>query len=92
MTSRLEVLEDRTLLRFTPIAQPTAAYLAATTNIPIPTPEGTVVSSITDGTETVSISPNMTTHQTVAIEWNSPPATESSYPQLSLQHLPPGVR
>jgi len=82
MTSHLEVLEDRTLLSFTPIATPTPAYVAATTLIPIPTPDGTVVSSITstDGLETVSISPSMTTHQTLSLEWNFPPAVETATP------------
>src|SRR5260370_31104825 len=53
----LERLEERTLLSFTPIAQPTAAYVAATTNMSASIPaDGTTLTTLTDGTETVTLS------------------------------------
>ena len=78
---QLEDLEDRTLLSFTPISQPTAAYMAATTNMSGSIPaDGTSITSLSDGTETVSFSSSVIA-QTVPggwSTWNSPPATESA--------------
>jgi hypothetical protein len=88
--SVVERLEERTLLSFTVIPQPNAAYLAATTGIPIPTPDFTPVSSITDGTETVSISPTMQTFQTLPGGWNLPPATQSAFPNTLFNTTPGG--
>src|SRR5271157_811398 len=90
MTSRLEVLEERTLLSFAGILTPTPAYLAETTLIPIPTPNGTNVSSITRGLETVSISPTMTTYQTLPGEWNTSPPAETANPNTLYNDNPGG--
>jgi hypothetical protein len=69
---------------FTPISQPDASYLSSTTKIDITDPDYTVLSSITDGTLTVSFSPSVEA-RTVSgswATWGSPPDTESSTPRI----------
>ena len=79
------MLEDRTLLSFLPIAQPDVAYQSSTNKIAIPGPDFTPLTSITDGTETVSFSQTLQTFQTVTGDWGSPPNTESSTPNELFQ-------
>ncbi len=81
----LERLEERALLSFAPIPQPDAAYLAATTNIPITIADGTTTTSLADATETVTFSQAMTAATVPAggwTTWGAPPATESSTPRV----------
>ncbi len=93
--SSVETLEDRTLLNFTPIAQPGndlpdgTVYTAGTTNMKASFPkDGTYVNGISDGTETVSFSDTLeadTVPSTFSRDfpnWNSPPATESDTPRI----------
>ena len=88
LTSRLEVLEERTLLSFTPIAQPTTAYTTVTNLIPINTPggDGTQFNFITDHTLTANLSTTMYSFQIPTpqapspSEWNVPPAVENATP------------
>ncbi len=81
----LESLEERTLLSFTPIPQPTAAYVNTTTNMSASIPgNGTSINNLADGTQTVHFS-HAVIAQTVPIgwsTWNSPPATESATPRV----------
>src|SRR5262245_35013938 len=77
---RLEALEPRTLLSFTPISLPDSTYTGSTTKIEITTPDGSTTTSITDGTETVTFSQTMTA-ATIGngwSNWGDPPNTESS--------------
>ena len=94
----VEMLEDRTLLSFTPIAQPGdtlpggTVYTAGTTNMSSVFPaDFTRVNSIADSAETVSFSDTPplvaltvpTTSRNFGIDnWNSPPATESDTPRI----------
>ena len=87
----LEGLEARTLLSFTPIAQPGdtlpngTVYTAGTTNLAGDIPaDGDTLTTLSDGIETITFSDTMTAG-TVPIAfstWNSPPATESSTPRI----------
>ncbi len=80
----LERLEERTLMAFTPVATPTAAYTSGTTLIPITGPDTVVISSVSDASETVNFSQPMTT-ATVPLTyatWNTPPAVESATPRV----------
>src|SRR5262249_3971867 len=77
------LLEDRTLLAFTPISQPTAAYVANTTLIPITGADRSTTTFVTDGTESVFFATTMTRATVPAGGWNnwgSPPDTESNSP------------
>lgn len=74
---------------FTPIAQPTLAYTSSTTLIDLGyIAEGaTGITSVTDGIQTVSFDAEMT-KTTVGVDWatwNSPPAVESSTPEVLFQ-------
>ena len=55
----LECLESRLLLTFTPIAQPTTAYLSETTKIPIPATvaDGTTVTALVSSDRTMAVLP-----------------------------------
>ncbi len=79
---QLENLEDRTLLSFTVISQPTTAYVATTTNMSGSIPaDGTSITSLSDGTETVNFSSTVTA-QTVPVgwsTWNSPPSNRKRH-------------
>jgi parallel beta-helix repeat protein len=83
----LERLEERTLLSFTPIAQPVAGYTAGTTNLTgaFPTP-GSTTSSITDGTEILNFSSPLTAEQVpfgpFSPTWGVPPNVESATPRI----------
>ena len=89
---RLEGLEARTLLSFTPIAQPGdtlpngVVYTAGTTNMASSIPaDGTSTTSLSDGTETVSFSQTMTAATVPGggfNNWGSPPNTESNTPRV----------
>src|SRR5271157_3570941 len=97
MTSRLEVLEERTLLSFTPIAQPVdtlpngTVYTAGTSLIAITTADGLNLTpdSVTDGTETVSFNQPMTAATSPASSWfavwGTPPAVESANTKLAFE-------
>jgi len=82
----LESLEARTLLSFTPIAQPNAAYVAETTNLKGAIPaDGTSITSLSDGSETVTFSSSVVAATVPSggwSTWNSPPATESAIPRV----------
>jgi len=80
----MEVLEDRRLLAFSVINQPTAAYESSTTNIPIAVSDGTNVNSLADAKETVSFDTTMTaaTVPTTWGTWGSPPNTETATPRV----------
>ena len=90
----LEKLEDRTLLSFTPIAQPGdnlpngTVYTAGTTNLASDIPaDGTTTTSLTDGIETVSFSQTMTAATVPGggfSNWGSPPNTETNTPRVLL--------
>jgi hypothetical protein len=74
---------------FTPIAVPDAAYTSSTSLINLGyIPEGTTaIASVTDGTQTVGFDVDMT-KTTVGVDWatwNSPPAVESSTPDVLYQ-------
>ena len=69
---------------FIAISQPTAAYTSSTTNIPITDPDNTNITSLSDGTMTLSFSSQVQT-RTVPNSWStwgSPPFTESNTPRL----------
>ena len=88
----MERLEERTLLSFTPIAQPAdtlpngVVYTAGTTNLASGIPaNGTTTTSLTDGIETVSFSETMTAATAPGggwSNWGSPPNTESNTPRV----------
>jgi hypothetical protein len=88
----LEKLEDRTLLSFTPIAQPGNTlpngnvYTAGTTNLASSIPaDGTTTTSLTDNIETINFSQTMTAATVPAggfNNWGSPPNTESNTPRV----------
>ena len=70
---------------FTVIAQPTASYISSTTLIDISSvPDFTVLSSITDGIQTVGFSSSVVkaTVGSTWTTWGSPPATKSSTPSV----------
>lgn len=72
---------------FTPIAQPNTAYTSSTTLVDLASiTDGTTVNSLVSGTETISLSTNLT-KWTVPVPlgysfWGSPPFTESSTPPV----------
>jgi hypothetical protein len=69
---------------FIPIAQPDAAYLAATTLIPITDDDGVPVTSLTDGFQTITIdsTPIAATVPTTWDTWSSPPDSETATPRV----------
>lgn len=74
---------------FTPIAVPDAAYTSSTSLIGLAyIPEGTTaITSVTDGTQTIGFDVELT-KTTVGVDWatwNSPPAVESSTPDVLYQ-------
>ncbi len=83
--ARLERLEERIVMTLTPIAQPTAAYVAANALMPITVSDGTVMTSVSNAGETVNFSPSLTaaTVPTTWSTWNSPPSTESNTPRVA---------
>ncbi len=70
--------------QFTPIAQPDVSYLAATTLLPISDPDFSAVSSLTDGTVTVSFDTSLValTVPTTWASWGAPPDTASTTPRV----------
>lgn len=77
--------------QLTQISQPTTTYTSTTTLVPITVADGTVVTSITNGAETIglgSIAPNTSFFTARSIpsggwtSWGSPPNTESSTPRV----------
>jgi hypothetical protein len=70
--------------QFTPIAQPDAAYLGATSALPVSDPDFTAVSSVTDGTVTASFDVDLAalTVPGTWASWGSPPATQSATPRV----------
>lgn len=68
---------------FIPIAQPDAAYLAATTLIPITVADDEIVTSLSDGFQTITIDPTLAkTVPTTWLEWGSPPNAETATPRV----------
>jgi hypothetical protein len=63
---------------------PTPAYLSRTAKIPITQPDDSIVSSITDGVQTVTFTdPTIAkTVDTSWFTWGSPPDTESDFPRV----------
>jgi PEP-CTERM motif len=72
------------LADFVPITQPDAAYLSATTLLPVSAPDFDVVSSLSDATETVTFDVDLValTVPTSWTSWGSPPSTESAIPRV----------
>lgn len=70
--------------QFTPIAQPNASYLADTTLLPVSDPDFSAVSSLTDGTLTVSFDVAMVVLSVPSTwgSWGSPPDTEGTTPRV----------
>lgn len=71
--------------QFTPISTPDAAYTSGTVAIPITAVNGTSLTSVTDGTMTMTLSTAMTAHTVPGggwSTWNTPPATESATPRV----------
>ncbi len=67
------------------IFNPDVAYTSSTSKVLIPGPEGTIFSSMTDGTLTISIS-SAATHLVVPStysNWSSPPNSESATPDVA---------
>jgi hypothetical protein len=69
---------------FNPISSPTAAYTSSTSLIPITQPDFANVTSLTNGSQTVTFSSAM---QALTVPnswatWNSPPNTETSTPRV----------
>jgi len=68
------------------IVQPTAAYIAETTLIPITDPDGTLVPSLTDGTQTLTFTPGTFFAETAGTvgwsTWSSPPFAENPFPRV----------
>jgi hypothetical protein len=82
---RMEILEDRILLSFTAIAAPTLAYTSTTFNMAASIPaNGTTLTTLADGTETLTFSGTLTAGTVPATwtTWNTPPAVESSTPRI----------
>lgn len=82
----LATLAPATQAAFTPIGQPDASYTSSTNLISLSyIPEGTTpITSVTDGTQTVSFDVDMTKTM-VGVDWatwNTPLAVESSTPQV----------
>ncbi len=81
----MESLEERTLLSFTIIPQPTAAYEAATTNMSGSIPADlTTTTTLSDGVETVTFDQTVTAATVPGTfnNWGSPPNTESATPRI----------
>jgi hypothetical protein len=69
---------------FVAIGSPIAPYLSTTTLVPFTSPDNTVVSSTTNGTQTLSYSAPLTEF-TVPVTWNTwntPPNVETSTPRV----------
>src|SRR4051794_12367939 len=69
---------------FIPIVTPNVAYTTGTSLVPFTDPDNTVVSSTTDGTQTLSYSMPLTEYSVPAtwFVWNSPPLVETSTPRV----------
>ena len=75
---------ERAAAVFTPIAQPGATYVAGTSVLPITASDFDVVSSLTNGTDTVSFDVTMValTVPTTWSSWGSAPDTEGATPRV----------
>lgn len=70
---------------FFPILMPDPTYLGSTSLIPITAPNGSSVSSITDGTQTVTIHATSVAHTVPAggwATWDAPPFAETATPRV----------
>ena len=71
--------------QFTQISLPDAAYTSSTTLIPITAANGTTVSSVTAGSQTITLSTGLVAAQ-VGVSgwstWNSPPNAETATPKV----------
>ncbi len=75
--------------QFTQISTPDAAYTSSTTLIPITAANGTTgINSVTDGSQTITLSTGLTAGQ-VGVSgwstWNSPPNAETATPKVLLR-------
>ena len=77
--------------QLTQIPQPTTAYKSATTLIPITVPDGTTLTSVSNGGQTItfgSVVPSASIFSARTVPsggwatWGAPPATESSTPRV----------
>jgi hypothetical protein len=77
--------------QLTPIPQPTAAYTSATSLVPITVPDGTTVTSLTNGSQTITLGSVVPSSSIFAARtvpsggwstWGAPPNTESSTPRV----------
>lgn len=68
----------------TPISSPTAEYISSTSVLPVTVPDNTVITSVTNGIQTVTFSIPLAagTVPTTWATWNTPPNTESSTPRV----------
>lgn len=77
--------------QFSPISTPTASYTGSTTLIPITAPDDTPLTSLTNGTETITLSTAFYAETVPNFAWNtwgSPPNTESSTPRILANFTP----
>jgi hypothetical protein len=82
---RLEPLESRLLLSFTPIATPVPPYNLATTDMAASIPgDGTTLTTLTNGTETLTFSATLAAATVPGswTTWNVPLVVESSTPRV----------
>ena len=73
------------LAQFVPISAPNLAYTSGTTQIAIAAADGTSVSSVSDGVQTLTLSTNLDVHTVPGGGWNtwgSPPDTEGATPRV----------
>ena len=71
--------------QFSAISTPASAYTGATTLIPITAADGTVLTSLTNGLQTVTLSTSFYARTVPSAywgTWGSPPNTESSTPRV----------
>ena len=77
--------------QFSPILTPTLSYTGSTTLIPITAPDTTPLTSLTDGTETITLSTAFSAETVPDLDWatwGSPPNTESSTPRILANFTP----
>jgi hypothetical protein len=77
--------------QFSPISTPTSTYTGATTLIPITAADGTSLTSLTNGTQTITLSAPFFAESPPSLywgPWGSPPNTESSTPRILANPTP----
>lgn len=71
--------------QFTPISTPNSTYTSTTTVIPIASANGTTVTTLSSGAQTLTLSPTVSARAVPGggwSTWNSPPAVESATPRV----------